>query len=1039
MQESPLRLDLLGIPSASYKDTNGFNKKAIRLNNPSLLMLYLAYRNDWVSRSELAFLFRPDETELIALKHLRLQLHRAKKLVWVDDFVGLEPHNFVAEKDRIRFSINTDIDDFKTAVAAEDWQTAIELYSAPLFEGYSPADLPTYGAWLELERSELESQYLLALQTHATNLEAQGDYQTSSELYAKQLAIDALAEEAVQAYMRTLYQLGSRDKALKAYDNFSKLLIEEFEVEPLEATQVLAKTIRNGESITGSIEELGEDAKLTLKTIIKLPKQATRFVGRVQELKHLSETLSDESCRLLTLIGLGGSGKTRLSIALAQQQHHRFKDGIYFIALSKVNNSAAIITLLAQELNIKLSPRQDAKVQVLKYIEDKEMLLVMDNFEHLLNSSEANLAMDAAVTAPELIAQLLEQSHNLKVLVSSRERLGLTGEWLVDVEGLAYPKDVEAIAEGDELGNYEAIQLFMNSALRVAPRLSFTEQDFLDIVSICAQVEGLPLAIELAASWARIMPISRIKTELDKSYELLESDLLDLPEKHRNIKQIFDTTWQSLSDVKKTTLTKLSVFSGDFSLDAAEFVSGTHFSLLLSLVNESLLKRVPPARFELHQLLKQYSSEVLLKSDTVVEDVKDKHAHFYSQVLKDSGLEDGPKHREGLAQLRVDSANIESAWSHYSRLKDYTALNAIRPAMFYYFHGQALFSEGLELFSKTYTKLTAELPSTKNLDYIQLKCSLQVIRGRFYSHLVQPSESFPCYEEALALALDHDLQSIVAQCHDYMGEAKLHIGEVEIARNYLEKAYDYHKNTENWQAISYNQNALGNLLKRQGKYAEAQQYFDTALKAALKLDDLMWQANITNNLANLTEVEGKYLEAESYYQHCLTVFDKLGYVLGIAGTKTNLGFVALRLGKTAEAKRLTTESLEMKRQIGNKASMGISLINLGEIALYSKDYGEAQNYLLEVLQIGHDNSLVPLVLEVLPVLADVYAAQGEHMLVEQLVEVMLSHPNSSPPIKARAAQLLPHIETNMLSNPEEALKAVIEQIFLKEHSLENAI
>jgi len=398
-----------------------------------------------------------------------------------------------------------------------------------LFGDYAPADLPTYGAWLEIERAELEGYYLKALQTYAHTLEMQANYEEASGLYAKQLAIDGLAEEVVQAYMRCSYQMGSRDKALKAFEVFTKLVLEEFDAEPLEATQALAKTIQNGDSIASFIDEdTKQETKLSLKTIVKLPKQATRFVGRVSELKQLAKTLEDQDCRVLTLIGLGGSGKTRLSVALAQQQQNNFKDGVYFIALSKVSSATAIITLLAQELAIKLSPRQDVKAQVLKFIEDKAMLLVMDNFEHLLQSSE-----DSA-SATALITELLELTPHLKLIITSRERLGLSSEWLVDIEGLNYPKDLGA----ENIAEYEAVKLFTNSALRVAPRLEFSEQDLKDIARICAKVEGLPLAIELAASWARLMPISRIKSEFDKGYDLLDSDLLDLPEKHRNIKHI---------------------------------------------------------------------------------------------------------------------------------------------------------------------------------------------------------------------------------------------------------------------------------------------------------------------------------------------------------------------------------------------------------------------------------------------------------------------------------------------------------------------
>ena len=491
---------------------------------PSSLLFYLAVKGDWVSRSELAFLYKPDETETEALTYLRLQLHRAQQFSWAS--------TLEIEKNQVRWCIDSDVAAFNEAIKVQDWQEATNLYKNSFFAKHSFRDLPTYSAWIDLERDSLEQAYRLALSKQLERFEQQSHFEQAADLSAKLLALDELDETALQIHLRHLALAGQKDAALKRFASFSKLLSEDLDSEPLQETLEL-------------IEQVKQDHRIDLKTAkeIKhnLPSQSTRFIGRKAELAELSKQLSQPECRLLSLIGLGGAGKSRLSLELARAQIYHFPDGVFFVALASLETEDEIVSSLAQMLGLQLHLKDAPLAQLLSYLKGKHILLVFDNFEHLLGHVS-------------ILNELLKVSDKLKLIVTSRESLKLNSEWLFDVSGLNYATDFAVTALNAEtiakLEASEAVGLFVSAAKRVSPQLEPSPDDLLSIAQIAKQVEGLPLALELAASWVRIMPISRIAKELGQGYDLLKTDLSDIPERHRSLNQILDKTWATLSKKK---------------------------------------------------------------------------------------------------------------------------------------------------------------------------------------------------------------------------------------------------------------------------------------------------------------------------------------------------------------------------------------------------------------------------------------------------------------------------------------------------------
>ncbi|MEZ4672416.1 MAG: tetratricopeptide repeat protein [Anaerolineae bacterium] len=324
-----------------------------------------------------------------------------------------------------------------------------------------------------------------------------------------------------------------------------------------------------------------------------LPSPSTTFVGMSRELAHLQRLLDAPDCRLLTLVGPGGIGKTRLAVETALRHSAHFVDGAHFVALAPVASADLLPFAIGDALDFSFVGQEAPIVQLVTYLRDKILLLLLDNFEHLLDSVP-------------LLVNLLAGAPHLKVLITSQERLNLHGEWVLPITGMDYPLN----ADDDDFESYSAVQLFVLSAQRVQPDFSL-RGNTRDVLRICQLVEGMPLALELAATWVRLLPCSQIAEKLTSSLDFLASPLRNLPERQRSLRAVFDHSWNLLSHPEQMALAKLSVFRGAFYLQAAEEVGGASLSVLASLADKSLVHPDGMGRYALHELLRQYAADQL--------------------------------------------------------------------------------------------------------------------------------------------------------------------------------------------------------------------------------------------------------------------------------------------------------------------------------------------------------------------------------------------------------------------------------------------
>jgi predicted ATPase len=325
-----------------------------------------------------------------------------------------------------------------------------------------------------------------------------------------------------------------------------------------------------------------------------LPRQPTPLVGREEELVEIAELFSKPDCCLLTLVAPGGMGKTRLGLQATAEQSDFFRHGVYFVPLAGVTSSENLPATIAAALNLSFYGAEDLESQLQSYLHEKQLLLLLDNFEHLI---------DGAGT----VADILSIAPEVKILVTSRERLRLQAEWTFEVTGLPVPENgsLEAAEE------YGAVELFLQSAHRAQPGFSPSPEDLQAIVRICRLVDGMPLALELAAAWVNTLNCKEIAAEIQQDLDLLATEMHDVPRRQRSIRAVFDHSWNDLSTAEQSSFKQLSVFRGGFNRLGAQEVAGATLRILSALINKSLLTRDDAGRFQIHELVRQYAAEKL--------------------------------------------------------------------------------------------------------------------------------------------------------------------------------------------------------------------------------------------------------------------------------------------------------------------------------------------------------------------------------------------------------------------------------------------
>ena len=421
----------------------------------------------------------------------------------------------------------------------------VALYRGPFLAGFSLSGCAAFEEWLCLKREEVNRHMLATLKYLADHFERRQRYDQALTYTWQQVDLEPWLEEAHQQLMRLLALSGRRSEALAQYERCRRILAEELGVEPTVETTILYEQIK-----AGDLNGRASPQHVSPARRHSLPLQLTPFVGRRAELAELTRFLTDPQVRLVSVVGPGGTGKSRLALEAAQRSQDHFVDGVFLVSLAPLRSAVSIIPAIATALGFSFYNATAPKQQLFDYLRQKTMLLIMDNFEHLLDGVG-------------LLVELLENAPHIRILTSSRTNLMLQGEQRLLLHGLDYPAALRLENDNQPVtwANYGAVQLFVQQAQRVRPDFHLTPKTLPLVVQICRQVQGLPLGIILAAAWLRLLSLHEIVDEIKKGLDFLTIELVDLPRRQRSLRAVFAQSWQLLSKREQNGLQPVGCIS----------------------------------------------------------------------------------------------------------------------------------------------------------------------------------------------------------------------------------------------------------------------------------------------------------------------------------------------------------------------------------------------------------------------------------------------------------------------------------------------
>jgi predicted ATPase/DNA-binding SARP family transcriptional activator/Tfp pilus assembly protein PilF len=1027
-----LRIQLLADFGLTYGESPVTGVRSARLQ--SLLAYLLLHRAVPQSRHHVAFVFWPDLTEAQAHNNLRNLLYRLRRGLPDEDrflYVNAQVLQWRADA-----PFELDVADFENAIARANQaetagnqalvqkalEEAVELYQGDL--------LPScYDDWILPERERLRAAFVAALDTLVRLLEGQYEYPAAIRYAEQLLQCDPLREATYRRLMRLHALHGDRAAALRVYQACVGTLAEELGVEPGPRTETLHTQLLNSDTAVVHPRNL--------------PFSPTPLIGREEELAEIARLLEDPACRLLTLVGPGGIGKTRLAVRAARQAPV-FLHGIHFVPLASVSSVALLDTAIADALQLPFHGREEPKTQLLNYLRQKEILLVLDNFEHLLPGAA-------------LLTGILQTAPRVKLLVTSRERLNLRGEWLIPIAGLRLPVEEKK----DPVEASSAVQLFLQSARRVRPDFALSRSERSSVVSICRLVEGMPLAIELAAAWMRALSGREIAGEIEKGLDFLATWQRDVPERHRSLRAVFKHSWSLLSESEKAIFRQLSVFQGGFRRPAAAQVAGASLPDLMALLDKSLLHRTAAGRYQMHELLRQFAAEKLREVPQEETLVLNCHCEYYAAFLqaREADLKKG-RQQEALAEIREEIDNVRTGWSWAVAHAKFDQIEASLESLYRFYEMRGWFHEGEDVFSQASEKLAHKSNATAE----SVLAKITARQGAFCYR-------YGCYEETRQLLQRswHNsrrlgLQTEMAFCLMQLGATAGRQGENEEARQLLRESLAHYRQVEDQWGTAACLTTLGDITRRLGEYAEARQLLQESLALSRETGNSLEMAAALNNLGVLAGAQGEYTQARQFLENSLAIRRAAGYQWGVASNLSNLGLVVRVLGEHKTAKQFLQESLALRKDIGSPFGVAISLNNLGLVAYDLQEYGEAQQVFRESLAIRREindrlgiaaslsnlgkvncklgNNAVaqrhfhealqtaleihntPQILDILAGITELLRTQGEKVRAAEYLALVLDHPASERQTQTEASQ---HLDQLAAELPAELLKTAQEK------------
>lgn len=984
---SELRLYLFGAPRLQREG------KPIHIDTWKALALlaYLALADHEQHREVLATLFWPEQGEAQARGSLRRALWTLRQ--------ALDQNAFPGDKQIVRLQPPpgwvVDVHQFQTLLAAvtrtaapaTDEQlvklrAAITLYRADFLAGFTLRNCPAFDEWQFFTADRLRRRLAEALQQLIDWESSRQDFWAASAAARQWVALDPQHEPAQRRLIQLYAWSGQHAAALRQYEECKRILATELGIAPdAETTQLYAalcrKRLMPPAPPTHVTALTSVAAAVPTPAPHNLPRPLPPLVGRARELNELELLMVGGNERLITITGPGGMGKTRLALAVAERHlaANRLRDGAWFVPLAAIDDVEVIIPALANALDLTVEDNQSSaaarKRQVFDFLTDKQLLLIFDNFEQLLEGRT-------------LLIELLAAAPAVHLLVTSRERLHLRDEQLYPLSGLACPatmNDVEA----------PALVLFLRLARRTQPHFAPNEAEQQDLVRICQLTAGLPLALELAASWVHLLPTRTLAAALQTNLELLVTTIHDVPTRHRSMRAAFATTWHLLTQEERRHLAHLSLFRGGFTRAAAQEVADATLRDLNVFVDQALIEYQRTAdRYTMHELLRQYALEQLTAGGALA-DAQQRHAHYFLRLAEHADTElRGPQQKSWLDRLEAEIDNFRTALTAMLQQAPTIAL-ALAAALGPFWRRRAI-TEGWHWLPAALA--AAPLASPVRAKALMFAGSLARLNGA-------PAQARIWLEESVAFWRTQDDPDRLAQALRHLGWAYYSL-DAKQSLHHFEECLGLFRRLGNQQRMAQCLTDLAHLIGEvKADFAQAAAYVSESLALMRVLGDQIGTADALLTLAEFMELLGDYVAATPLYLEALELYRLLGHQVGIGSSLVSLTENSWHCQAYLQARAYGEDALSLLQSLGGDVmSLLLTWHHLGLVELSLAQVARAQDCLEESLRLAYQRGHAKMIARGLAGLGGVAVAQQQWRTAVRRLSAACRHFEQAPPFLA---------------------------------------
>lgn len=835
--------------------------------------------------------------------------------------------------------------------------------------------------------------------------------------------------------------------------------------EGVSSTESDGVTVRPPAEVTKPIEDAPHLAATSVPTRLaqvasSLPVASTSFVGRESELAQLAEQFANPAVRLVTIVALGGMGKSRLALEFAARRLAQAEEEVCFVALAPVTSAAQVPAALAAALNIQVQGVLELEAHLVRLLSAKRLFLILDNLEHLLD-------------AAPFIERILEGAAGVKILATSRVRLRIDKEWLLPLEGLTIPN----LSDSASAVTMEsaAVKLFVQRARQLQPDFALSEETTAHIIRICRLVGGMPLGIELAAAWLRVVPLGEIAKEIEANLDFLVTSMRSESERHRSMRAVFDRSWQLLSAKERSALARFSLFRGGFDRQAAASVGGADLRTLSVLIDSSWLQLNASNRYGLHELVRQYAEEKLKAEPPVAQQAGAAHSAYYAALAELVGSIEGDKTARDLEILVTDLDNIWSGWHWAVAHRDFEGIGKYVSSLAWLADSRGPYKDFVAEFEEVCTTARQLLanPTGPPVEQRQIALALAQLLYHLcflYGRAISVEHGLVCGRESLTLlrqlGLAHSSEKIspiyvealvyngaMAAMHADYQEARLYFDEI------MQLTRGDHKQRRNYFGAMY---ALGLIFEFQGKFKEAERQHLTFLDDApddidrgVVMDNLAFvylnQGDVTRAeyfaseayplavesgnwpqtaSALLVQAEcamtrGHYPEAEQYLARSSAITEEMGNRYVHVRVMTGKGRLSRLLGRPVDAQAFYEQAHESAARMGRSMDAIVAQVGLGFCLLDQEKYAQAKACFHAALRAAWERRIMPEVIEATVGLAALKGYEGQARIADQWLRAAIAHPSCSKRVQVEAMEIRERIARAEAADPlhEEILQA----------------